>query len=90
MPTLKVETSISNELSEVRELIEELQQLEENVVMLKFLTINDFAEISGWSLPVVKALFNREDFPACDYGRKKVVEISAAKKYFSVPRRKEK
>lgn len=88
MQTVKIESNLSDEILEVRELLEELHSLEENIVMIRFLTINDFAEISGWSLPIVKKLFNRADFPSCDYGRKKVVEVSAAKKYFSVPRRK--
>ena len=55
---------------------------------IKFFTIKEFAEISGWSIPTVQKLFNSEDFPSCDYGKEKIVEASALKNYFSVPRKK--
>lgn len=54
----------------------------------KFYTIDETAKLLGWSKTTVQELFNCKDFPCCDFGKRKVVEISALKKYFSVPRRK--
>lgn len=91
MSAIKIETNLNDlddQLRKVSRLIESLNEMEDKVTMIRFLTIQEFSEISGWSLPVVKNLFNRADFPSCDYGKKKIVEVSAAKKYFSVPRRK--
>ena len=45
-------------------------------------------EATGWSEPTVKNLFNRPDFPSCDFGKEKKAEITAVINYFSVPRRK--
>ena len=39
-------------------------------------------------MPVVLELYNKKDFPSCDYGREKIAEINAVRNYFSVPRRK--
>ncbi len=51
-----------------------------------FFSIRDVANMTGWSLPTVQALFNRADFPCCSFGRAKLVEASALKEYFSTRR----
>lgn len=55
---------------------------------MRFLTIKDLASEMGISERIAAEIFNRKDFPCCDYGKSKVVEESAAMKFFSVPRRK--
>lgn len=63
-------------------------QLSENAKMLRFITIREMAELTGWSITTVKKLYNRPDFPCCDFGKEKMAEINAVIKYFSVPRKK--
>lgn len=61
---------------------------EKNELALKFLSVEDFCKVSGWSEKTVQKLYNRPDFPSTDYGKEKKAEIHAVIKYFSVPRRK--
>lgn len=63
--------------------------MEEKNMELKFITIKDFMEITGWSEKTVQQLFNRPDFPSTDYGKEKKAEIHAVIDYFKIPRRKE-
>lgn len=50
---------------------------------VRFYTIEDVMELSGWSKKIVLKLFNDPLFPASDYGKAKVVEAHALIDYFS-------
>ena len=39
------------------------------------------------SIATVRNMFNRADFPSCTFGKEKLVETSALKEYFRLPRR---
>lgn len=80
--------TIDDEIEKTKHLVENLMKIEDLSKALKFLTIKDIVKATGWSVITVQQLFNRPDFPSCDFGREKVVEIHAALQYFSVPRRK--
>ena len=79
---------LDNELEKIKELLTLQNKLTENARMIRFITIREFAKITGWSVNTVQYLFNRPDFPSCDFGKEKIAEVSAVIKYFSVPRRK--
>ena len=50
---------------------------------VRFYTIENVQEMTGWSKKTVQRLFNDPRFPAADYGRIKVVEAHALIDYFS-------
>ena len=79
---------LDKELDKVQKLMTSIEKLADNTRMIRFITIREFAKITGWSVTTVKHLYNRPDFPSCDYGKEKIAEVSAVVKYFSVPRRK--
>lgn len=81
--------TIDAELEKATKLFKTILEIENASKALNFLTIKDVADATGWSLGTVRQLFNRPDFPSCDFGKEKIVEIHAALNYFSVPRRKE-
>lgn len=80
---------IDTYISKMQEMSKLLKEINTNIDKLKFVTIKEFAEITGWSIPTVQNLYNRPDFPSCDYGKEKVALLSAVIKYFEKPRRKE-
>ena len=53
---------------------------------VRFYTVQDLMEMSGWSEKVVHQLFNDPEFPASDLGRARIVEAHALIDYFSVRR----
>lgn len=81
--------SLDEELEKATKLLETILKIENTSKALNFLTIKDIADATGWSLSTVRQLFNRPDFPSCDFGKEKIVEIHAALNYFSVPHRRE-
>ena len=81
--------TIDTELEKATKLFKTILEIENTSKALNFLTIKDVADATGWSLGTVRQLFNRPDFPSCDFGKEKIVEIHAALNYFSVPRRRE-
>lgn len=81
--------TIDAELEKATKLFKTILEIENASKALNFLTVKDVADATGWSLGTVRQLFNRPDFPSCDFGKEKIVEIHAALNYFSVPRRKE-
>lgn len=87
------EVNTSNEIdtinTKLKDMITSVTELSTVIDTVKFLTIKDVADLTGWNVMTVRNLFNIEDFPCCDYGREKVVEIHALVTYFSVPRRRE-
>ena len=82
--TIELDTYIQK-MQEVSEL---LKEIDTNVDKLRFVTVKEFASITGWAPATVQNLFNRPDFPTCDYGKEKIALLSAVIKYFEVPRRK--
>lgn len=81
--------TIDAELEKATKLFKTILEIENASKALNFLTIKDVADATGWSLGTVRQLFNRPDFPSCDFGKEKIVEVHAALNYFSVPRRRE-
>ena len=75
---MKVTTNVVDELTTAKELLDVLQRIErvaEKVqIQFGFLTIKQ-----------VQRIFRRKDFPVCDYGKQKLVEIDAFKEYFQHP-----
>lgn len=49
---------------------------------VRFYSIGEVAEMTGWSEKTVQKLFNAPDFPSSDFGRIKVVEAHALIEYF--------
>lgn len=85
---INIDTNLDEQLDKVKELLLYLKEIEKTTELLKFISIKEFAEITGWSLPTVQNLYNRPDFPSTDYGKEKKAEIHAIVEYFKVPRRK--
>lgn len=56
---------------------------------VRFYTVQDMMEMSGWSENVVHKLFNDPEFPAADFGRARIVEAHALIDYFSRRRTKD-
>lgn len=89
---IAVETELGPQLDDLKEFLITVQELEKTTKGLHFLTVDEIVEkkILPWSRKTVQDLFNRPDFPSCDYGKEKVVEVYAFKEYFNTPRRKKK
>ncbi len=89
---VNLKTDLEPQLENLKEIIRNVQELEKTTKGLCFLTVDEIVEkkILPWSRKTVQELFNRPDFPSCDYGKEKVVEIYAFKEYFNTPRRKKK
>lgn len=79
---------IDEKINKLREFYELESKINEQGLYIKFLTAADVAKLTGWSKPTVDQLFNCAEFPACDYGKSKIVEVHALLEFFSVPRRK--
>lgn len=89
MAAIKIELDTLEQLvDEIKNVVCKVEKLETSLTEPKFYTIGETAKLLGWSEPTTQDLFNRKDFPCCDYGKKKVVEMTALKNYFSTPRRK--
>ncbi len=90
MAAIKIELETLEQLvDEIQNVVAKVEKIEAALTEPKFYTIDETANLLGWSAPTVQDLFNRGDFPSCDFGKKKVVEVTALKNYFSVPRRKD-
>ena len=83
-----INTCLDKQLDKVKEILHYLREVEATSDLLRFISIKEFAEITGWSVPTVQNLYNRPDFPSTDYGKEKKAEIHAIVEYFKVPRRK--
>lgn len=89
MANITVEADgLQEQIDKLNELLEKLSLVEDKTKALTFITIPQFAKITGWSRAVVNDLYNRKDFPSCDFGKQKIAELNAVREYFSVPRRK--
>lgn len=86
---IRIELNTLEQLTDkIIEVVEKVEKIETSITQPKFYSICEVAKILGWSEPTVQDLFNRRDFPSCNFGKRKVVEMTALKNYFSVPRRK--
>lgn len=83
---VKIHTNAAEELQNANELLEVFSRIEEKAESIKntigFYTTKDVAQLTGISMPKVLEIFNRPDFPVCDYGQGKVVFIPAFCEYF--------
>lgn len=80
--------SIDEDLALAKELVDTLRNLEDLSKTLRFLTVKEMCKLTGWGSNTVQELYNRPDFPSCNFGKEKVAEIHAVINYFSVPRRR--
>lgn len=85
---IHIETDINSNLKLLDEMLEKIKQIEENSRMLTFITISQFAEMRHCSITVAERLFNEPTFPSENYGKQKVVEISALKNWYMQKRDK--
>ena len=83
-----IDTNLDEQLDKVKEIIHYLREIENTTDLLRFITIKEFAKITGWGGRTVQELYNRPDFPSTNYGKEKKAEIHAIVDYFKVPRRK--
>lgn len=83
---MKINTNAAEELKNANELLEVFSKIEQKAENIKtqigFYTTDDVAKLMGISKPKVLDIFNRPDFPVCDYGQGKVVFIPAFYEYF--------
>lgn len=85
---VNLDTNLDEQLEKAKSILRILQDIDNQILKLQFISIQDFQNITGWSKPTVQDLYNRPDFPSCDYGKEKKAEIHAIIEYFKVPRRK--
>lgn len=80
-------TDIDEQLDKAEKLINLLTECEERSRTIAFITPEDLAQLTGWSLPIARKIFQEKTFPCCDAGKTKVAEVSAVKAWFSQPRK---
>lgn len=86
---ITIELNALEELTaKLYEIVGKVETIETKLSEPRFYTIKEVAKMTGWSIPTVQNLFNRRDFPSCDFGSSKVVEATAFREYFSKPQRK--
>ena len=68
---INIDTNLDEQLDKVKELLLYLKEIEKTADILKFISIQEFSKITGWSVPTVQNLYNRPDFPSTDYGKEK-------------------
>lgn len=82
---MNISTNIKDELDEAKELLQTLDILElrtaEYKTSLKFLSMEDVCELTGYSMPTVQKLFKRKDFPSWEIGKQKLVFAPAFYEY---------
>lgn len=82
---MRIETNAAEELKAAAELLNTFQKIEESgeriKTLFRFLTIKDVMELTGWSELTVQNLFKRDDFPACELGKSKLVFAPAFYEY---------
>ena len=55
---------------------------------VRFYSVKDVEEMTGWSKNIVLKIFNHPEFPAADFGKAKMVEAHALIDFFSARRSK--
>lgn len=88
MSKLEINTNLDEHLNKAKELLKTITEVEEKAEFIQFMSIKEFAEVAKMSEKKAQEVYNKPDFPSCDYGKEKVAEIHAVRQYFSVPRRK--
>ena len=82
-------TDIDKEIQKTSELIDKLNEANQITKTLKFISMKEFCNLTGWSLKTVQNLYNRKDFPSTDFGKEKKAEVHAIIEYFKIPRRRD-
>ena len=72
----------------ITEIIEKLQLLEDKSKMLNFITISDFAKLRNCSIKTAQDIYNDKTFPSENFGKIKVAEVQAVKKWYEQKRDK--
>lgn len=85
---ITLDTDLDKELEKVNKLVVALNDVKDQANLIQFVSIKDFCKLTGWSEKTVQEIYNRPDFPSCDYGKEKKAEVHAILKYFEVPRRR--
>ena len=85
---LNVDTDIELDLKRLNEMLEKLELLEDKSKMLNFITIQDFAKLRQCSIKTAQDIFNADSFPSENYGKQKVAEVQAVKKWYMEKRDK--
>lgn len=80
---------VDSQIEKLERAVELLNQVKENSIGLKFLTVEDLMKATGFSRTTAQQLFRDPEFPSCNFGKTQVVELTAVIEYFSVPRRRE-
>lgn len=83
-----LDTNISEELDQIKELVNSLNEVKEKASLIQFISIKEFSKLTGWSEKTVQELYNKPDFPSTNFGKEKKAEVHAIIDYFKVPRRK--
>lgn len=83
-----IDNNLKEQIENLTLLADRLEKIETNTQKLQFITVREFAELTGWSIATVQNLFNRKDFPSCNFGKEKIAEINAVREYFKIPRRR--
>lgn len=86
--SITIDTNLDEQVEKVKELMHYLKEIEKTTDLLRFISIEEFSNMTGWSIPTVQRLYNRPDFPSTNYGKEKKAEIHAIIEYFKTPRRK--
>ena len=86
--SLNVDTDIDSDIKKIDEMIEKLNLLEDKSKMLNFITISDFAKLRNCSIKTAQDIYNSKSFPSESYGKTKVAEVQAVKKWYEQKRDK--
>ena len=85
---INIETDINANINKLDELLEKIALLEDKSKLVNFITIREFAELRNCSIKIAQDIFNDKTFPSENYGKQKVVEISALKNWYAQKRDK--
>ena len=58
-------------------------------IEVRFYSVKDLQEMTGWSHATVEKLFSDPKFPSSNFGRRQVIEAHALIEYFSVKHERE-
>ena len=83
-----IDNNLKEQIENLTLLADRLEKIETNTQKLQFITVRELAKLTGWSIATVQNLFNRKDFPSCNFGKEKIAEINAVREYFKIPRRR--
>ncbi len=85
---VEMKIDFEDTIKQLKELVGQAETLKNNVAKINFITPAELAEKMHCTSQKAREIFNRKDFPACNYGKVKVAEVGAVIKYFSVRRDK--